>query len=73
MLPKNKSHLIKPYIPIWNQKPTRAVALEVASKTDEKPLPHMRIQLKDSKNVEKSVRKVLVPPKELDKGKYRCT
>ena len=67
-MPKNKNRLIEPYIPIWNQKPTRGEA-EVTSKTNEKPLPHIRIQLKDSKNVEKSVRNVLVPPKELNKGK----
>ena len=70
-MPKNKNRLIEPYIPIWNQKPTRGENPEVASKTNEKPLPHIRIQLKDSKNVEKSIRSVLVPLlKELNKGKY---
>ena len=67
-MPKNKNRMTEPYIPSWYQKPTRGEA-EVASKTNEKPLPHIRIQLKDSKNVEKSVRNVLVPPKELNKGK----
>ena len=70
MLPKNKNRLIEPYIPIWNQKPSRGEAPEIASKKNEKPLPHIRIQLKDSKSVEKSVRNVLVPPKELHKGIY---
>ena len=65
-MPKNKNRLIEPYIPIWNQ--TRGKAPEDASKTKEKPLPHIRIQLKDFKSVEKSVRNVFVPPKELNKG-----
>ena len=68
MLPKNKNRLLEPYIPIWNQKPSRGEAPEIASKKNEKPLPHIRIQLKDFKSVEKSVRNVFVPPKELNKG-----
>ena len=65
--------MVGPYIPIWNRKPSREEARKVVSWSKADRLPHIRIQLKDSKCVQKSIRNVLVPSKDLaliDPGKF---
>lgn len=73
MLTQNRSRMVGPYIPIWNRKPSRDESRKVVSWSKGARLPHIRIQLKDSKCVQKSIRKVLVPSKDLaliDSGKF---
>jgi len=65
MLTQNRSRMVGPYIPIWNRKPSRDEARKVVSWSKGGRLPHIRIQLKDSKCVQKSIRNVLVPSKDL--------
>lgn len=65
MLTQNKSRMVGPYIPIWNRQPSRDDARKVVSWTKGGAFPHIRIQLKDSQCVQKSIRNVLVPTKEL--------
>ena len=74
MLAQNKTRIVGPYIPIWNRKSSRDDGERrkvVSWSSVREPLPHIRIQLKDSKCVQKSIRNVLVPssgPAVIDPG-----
>ena len=62
MLTQNKTRMVGPYIPIWNRKSSRDdVHGKAVSWGSVNRLPHIRIQLKDSKCVQKSIRNVLIP------------